>query len=137
MGLLLFFKYLFRYKLFYAKCFVDSLPYYFFFHFLVFSAKIARFLVRGFLLCANSSVVLPVLFFVALNFPLFLGLIWIPPFFINSIFILHRSEFATSFILFKISKLYFIFLCFYFWLSKIMIIFATSKSMSKFLMFLK
>nr|DAM10239.1 MAG TPA: hypothetical protein [Caudoviricetes sp.] len=38
----------------------------------------ALFLVRGFLLCVNSSVVLPVLFLVSVNFPLFSFLMCIP-----------------------------------------------------------
>nr|DAH40568.1 MAG TPA: hypothetical protein [Caudoviricetes sp.] len=52
--------------------------YYFLFHLLAFNANIARFLVSGFFEWVNSSVVLPVLFFVALNFPRFAGFICIP-----------------------------------------------------------
>ena len=54
------------------------------FHFLLFIANTALFLVKGFLLCASYSAVFPVLFIVAVNFPLFSGFICIPPPFLNN-----------------------------------------------------
>nr|DAF26253.1 MAG TPA: hypothetical protein [Caudoviricetes sp.] len=51
---------------------------YFLFHLRAFNANMARFLVSGFFEWVNSSVVLPVLFFVALNFPRFAGFICMP-----------------------------------------------------------